>query len=147
MLQLYGLYSSLCCDLVYDLRVKAQPHHLDYHLRTDLTEELFTADWPFYTKTTDSCPAHYFEGCKVKNSMVANGSLVEGSIENCVVGRNVKIGKGAVLKNCVVLAQAVIGEGVHIENQVIDKWAEVKNVKKIVADADKPGYIRRNDKL
>ena len=68
-------------------------------------------------------------------------------IENCVIGRNVAIGKGAVLKNCVVLAQAVIGEGVHIENQVIDKWAKITSVKRIVAEADKPGYIRRNDVL
>ena len=116
-------------------------------LDIDLTEELFTMDWPFYTKTTDSCPVRYFEGCKVKNSMVANGSLIEGTIENCVIGRNVSVGRGAVLKNCVVLAQAVIGEGVHIENQVIDKWAKITSVKKIMADADKPGYIRRSDVL
>ena len=116
-------------------------------LDIDLADSLFTEAWPFYTKTTDSCPAHYFEGCQVKNSMVANGSLIEGSIENCVIGRNVQIHSGAVLKNCVVLAQAVIGEGVHLENQVVDKWATVKNVKKIVAEADKPGYIRRNDIL
>ena len=116
-------------------------------LNIELSEELFTMEWPFYTKTTDSCPVHYFEGCKVKNSMVANGSLIEGSIENCVIGRNVSIGKGAVLKNCVVLAQAVIGEGVHLENQVIDKWAKVINVKEIVAEDGKPGYIRRSDVL
>ncbi len=116
-------------------------------LEFDLTEELFTPDWPFYTKTTDSCPVHYFEGCEVKNSMVANGSLIEGTIDSCVIGRNVKVGKGATLKNCVVLAQAVIGEGVHLENQVVDKWAKITNVKEVVAEADKPGYIRRNDIL
>ena len=110
-------------------------------------EELFIPEWPFYTKTTDSCPVHYFEGGKIKNSMVANGSLIEGSIENCVIGRNVQIKKGAKLKNCVVLAQAVIGEGVVLENQVIDKWAVIKNVKKIVAEPGKPGYIKRNDVL
>ena len=116
-------------------------------LDIDLADTMFTEEWPFYTRTTDSSPVHYFEGCKVKNSMVSNGSLIEGSIENCVIGRNVEIKKGAVLKNCVVLAQAVIGEGVYLENQVVDKWAKITNVKKIVAEPDKPGYIRRNDVL
>ena len=79
--------------------------------------------------------------------MVANGCLVEGSVENSVIGRGVEIRKGAVVKNCVVLGHSVIDEGVHVENQVIDKYARITHVKEIVADPASPGYVERNDVL
>ncbi|MBQ1310461.1 MAG: glucose-1-phosphate adenylyltransferase subunit GlgD [Blautia sp.] len=116
---------------------------LDYKVAT----ELFHSDWPIYTKTTDACPTQFFEGSDVKNSFVSNGCLIEGSIENSVVGRCVTIHKGAVLKNCVVLAYAEIGEGVHLENQVVDKWAKIIHAKEIIATSEKPGYVKRDDTL
>ena len=79
--------------------------------------------------------------------MVANGCVIEGSIENSVIGRGVEIRKGASVKNCVILGHAVIGEGVKLEGQVVDKWAKVLNIKKIIAPLDNPGYVMRGDTL
>ena len=110
-------------------------------------EELITPDWPIYTRTTDSCPAHYFEGASVCNSMVANGCLIEGTVENSVIGRGVEIRKGAVVKNCVVLGHSIIDKDVHVENQVIDKYARITHAKEIIADPAHPGYVNRNDVL
>lgn len=110
-------------------------------------KDLFTDEWPIYTVTTDACPVRYIKGSKVKNSVVANGCVVEGSVENSVIGRGVQIGKGASVKNCVILGHAVIGAGVKLEGQVVDKWAKVINIKKIIAPVDNPGYIRRGDTL
>lgn len=104
-------------------------------------------EWPIYTKTNDSCPTQYFESADVKQSVVSNGCLIEGSLENSVIGRGCVIKKGAVIKNCVVLPGAVIGEDVHIENQVVDKHARIVHAKEIISEPGNPGYIRRNDKL
>ncbi len=114
-------------------------------LNPERASELFSSEWPFYTATTDAPPAHYFKGAKVVNSMVANGSLIEGTVENSILGRDVQVKKGAVVKNCVILGHTVVGEGVHLENQVMDKWAMVLHAKEIVAPPENPGYIRRND--
>lgn len=116
-------------------------------LDREKAEQLITEDWPIYTQTTDSCPVHYFEGCRVKNSMVANGCLIEGAVENSVIGRGVEIREGALVKNCVVLGHSVIDKDVHIENQVIDKWAQIRHVKELIADPEKPGYVNRDDIL
>lgn len=116
-------------------------------LDMEKANDLITDEWPIYTQTTDSCPVHYFEGAQIRNSMVANGCLIEGIVENSVVGRGVEIRKGAVVKNCVVLGHSVVGEGVHLECQVIDKWAQVLNAKEIIATPDRPGYVRRDDIL
>ena len=66
-------------------------------------QTLFTDDWPIYTRTNDSCPTQYFETADVKNSVVSNGCLIEGTIENSIIGRGCEIKKGAVVKNCVCL--------------------------------------------
>ena len=116
-------------------------------INIDQASDLFKPSWPIYTKTTDSCPTLYYKGAVVRNSLISNGCQIEGTVENSVIGRGINIGKGAVIKNCVILSYADIGSGVHLENQVVDKWAQIKRVKELVADPEKPGYIRRDDIL
>ena len=67
-------------------------------LSGDVRRELFGKN-PIYTKTRDDVPAIYREGAQVRNSLVADGCIVEGSVENCVLFRGVHIGRGACLKN------------------------------------------------
>ena len=109
--------------------------------------DLFHDNWPIYTRTNDSCPTQYFEGSKVTSSVISNGCLIEGTVENCVIGRGCTIKEGAVIKNCVIGADVVIGKGVHAENLVIDKHARLIRGKRIIASPDKPGYIKRGDRL
>ncbi len=116
---------------------------LDY----DKAMDLFHTDWPVYTRTNDSCPTQYYTGVSVKNSMVSNGCLVEGDIENSVIGRGAMIKKGAVVKNCVILPGAMIGEDVHIENVVVDKKARIVRKKELLGLVDNPLYVKRNDKI
>ena len=108
---------------------------------------LFDDEWPVYTRTNDSCPTQYFETADVKSSVVSNGCLIEGTIENSVIGRGCVIKKGAVVKNSVVLPGAMIGEDITIDYQVVDKHAKIIHAKEIIADPENPGYIRREDTL
>ena len=108
---------------------------------------LFDDEWPVYTRTNDSCPTKYFETADVKSSVVSNGCLIEGTVENSVIGRGCVIKAGAVVKNSVVLPGALIGNDVTIDCQVVDKHAKVIHAKEIIADSANPGYIRREDTL
>ena len=116
---------------------------LDY----DIASDLFRANWPIYTRTTDSCPTQYFDTAKVEGSFVSNGCLIEGTVENSIIGRSVVIKKGAVIKNSIIMAYATIEEGVHIENAVVDKWAHIIHAKNIHGEPDAPQYIKRQDTL
>lgn len=116
---------------------------IDYKSATSLFDE----EWPIYTKTNDSCPTQYFDNSDVKASVVSNGCLIEGTIENSVIGRGCTIKKGAVVKNSVLLPDVIISENAHIENMVIDKHAKIVHIKDIVADPEKPGYVKRSDTL
>ncbi|MCI8833922.1 MAG: glucose-1-phosphate adenylyltransferase subunit GlgD [Ruminococcus sp.] len=108
---------------------------------------LFNEEWPIYTRTNNSSPTQYFEDANVKYSVVSNGCLIEGTLENSVIGRGCVIKKGAVVKNSVILPGALIGEDVHIENQVVDKRAKIIHAKEVISPSEKPGYVRREDTL
>ena len=116
-------------------------------LDKDEADSLFLPGWPIYTRTNDSCPSQYFSDASEKNSMVSNGCEIAGTVENCIVGRNVKIAPGAVLRDCVISAYSEIGEGVHLEKQVVDKYAKVIRTKEIIGTEERPGYVRYNDVL
>ena len=102
---------------------------------------------PIYTKTNDSCPTRYFETAEVTSSVVSNGCMIKGKVENSIIGRGCVIKEGAVVKNCILLTDVLIGEGVHVENQVVDRRAKLTQVKEIVADPETPGYIKRGDTI
>ena len=109
--------------------------------------DLFQDGWWIYTRTTDSNPSRIYDTATVKNSMIANGCQVEGTVENSVVGRAVHIGKGAVVRNCVILDHARIGDGVTLDSQIVDKYAQIIRTKEIIGTPGQPGYVHRADRL
>ena len=74
-----------------------------------------------YTKIRDDNPTRYINGSKAKNVMVADGCVIEGEVENSVLFRGVKIGKGAKVKNCVLMQDTVVEEGASVEYVISDK--------------------------
>ena len=158
MFTLADIVSEACADL--DVRGVQHKGYFaaitslkDYHtanmelLDIEKANDLINPDWPIYTRTTDTSPSQYFDGAVVKNSMISNGCIIEGTVENCVLGRSVYVKKGAVIKNSVVLAYSLIGENAKIDNQIIDKWVQITHANKIKGNEGAPGYVRRNDKL
>ncbi len=112
-----------------------------------ITKNLFTADWPFYTTTTDACPTKLLAESSVKRSVIADGCEVAGDVENCVIGRGVKIGKGAFVKNSIILSYCEIGPDVHVENEIVDVWTKIRRTKELVSPAGKVGFVRKSDLL
>ncbi len=74
-----------------------------------------------YTKVRDDNPTRYINGSSVKNCLVADGCVIEGEVENCVLFRGVKIGKGAKVKNCVLFQDTKVSEGASLEYIIADK--------------------------
>ena len=69
-----------------------------------------------------SLPPHYIApGASVKNSILADGCIIEGEVENCVIHSGVKIGKGSVVKNSVIMKDTVVRTGCQIDKALIDE--------------------------
>lgn len=108
---------------------------------------LINSSWPIYTMTNDSCPTLYKEGGSVTGSIVGNGCTIEGTVIDSVIGRNVVIKKGAVVRNSVILPNSLINKDVKIENAVIDRYAIVTHVKELKGTEDEPIYVKRRDRI
>ena len=111
-------------------------------LESDVREELFEiADRPVFTKVRNSAPTSYSEGAKVSNSIVADGCVIEGTVENCVVFRGVKVGKGTVVRNSILLQDTYIGENVNLNCVITDKNAVIRDGRNLSGHESMPFYI------
>lgn len=109
-----------------------------------INRELFSLERPIYTKTNDEIPAKCSNDCVVKNSIIANGCLIEGTVENCIIFRRVKVSKGAILKNCIILQNCIIGENAKLYNIVTDKYVEIGANKELRGDITIPLVVEKS---
>ena len=118
------------------------------NLRDSATaSKLFKSDWPIYTQTSDSAPSKYETGSKVTGSVIANGANIAGTVKNCIISRNVTIGKGAIVKDSIILPGAYIGENAKLDHVVVDKYAIVHHIKELKGTDDNPVYVERRDRI
>ena len=96
---------------------------------------------PVYTKIRDDNPSRYIAGAVVKNTMAADGCVIEGEVENCVLFRGVKIAKGAKVKNCILMQDTVVEAGADIEYIVSDKNVTISAGKELKGSDSFPVYI------
>ena len=101
--------------------------------------------WPIYTRTHDSAPSIYFPGGFAQGTLISNGCEISGEVRDSILGRGVKIGKGARVDNCLILPDAVIGEGAIVTNCIIDKDAKIIHKKEISGYEGDPLYIARRE--
>ena len=102
---------------------------------------------PIYTKIRDDNPTRYIDGAKVKNTMAADGCVIEGEVENCVLFRGVKIAKGAVVKNCVLMQDTVVESGANMEYVITDKDVVISAGKELKGNDSFPVYIPKFHKV
>ena len=107
-------------------------------------DALFPKGSPVYTKIRDDNPTRYVTGSKVNSSLIADGCTIEGTVENCVLFRGVKVKKGAVVRNCVLMQDTVIEPGVQLDCVVTDKNVKVTAGKKLSGTDSFPVYVKKN---
>ena len=96
-----------------------------------------------YTKVRDDHPTRYMNGARAKNVMVADGCIIEGEVENCILFRGVKIGKGAKVKNCILMQDTVVQDGAKIEYVVSDKNVTIMEGKEMCGADTFPVYVAK----
>ena len=96
---------------------------------------------PVYTKVRNSAPTRFTESAKVTNSIVADGCVIEGVVENSILFRGVKVGKGTVVKNCILLQNTYTGDDVYLNCVVTDKDVTIKDGKMLSGHETLPFYI------
>ncbi len=112
-------------------------------LQSEARRALFGAN-PVFTKIRDEVPARYMPGAKVVNSLVADGCVIEGTVENSVLFRGVYVGPNTHIKNSILMQGDNIEEGVELEGVILDKSVTVKRNERLVAPKHYPIVIGKN---
>ena len=96
---------------------------------------------PIYTKIRDDNPTRYIGDSKVKNTMVADGCVIEGEVENCILFRGVKIGKGAVVKNSIIMQDTTVRDNAQIDYVITDKEVIVSEGRSLKGSSSFPVFV------
>ena len=110
----------------------------------DVRNQLFgIKNRPIYTKVRNSAPTYYSPDSSVKNSLIADGCQIYGTVENSILFRGVKIGKGTVVKNSILFQDTFTGENVTLNCVIADKNVVIKDNKHLSGDETLPFYLSK----
>jgi glucose-1-phosphate adenylyltransferase len=127
---------------VIDSIEKYYTHSLEL-LNPSVWKQLFLQYNPIYTKVKDEPPTKYTKDAIVKNSMIANGCVIEGHVENSIISRGVKVGKGTIIKNSIIMQKSVIGTNCVLDSVVFDKDVRVENNVSLQGSKISPYVVRK----
>ncbi len=116
-------------------------------LDCSVRKQLFNRERPIYTKTRDDMPTRYGIDANVKNSLIGDGCVIEGTVKNSILARGVIVEKGAVVENCILMQETRIGAAAELDNVIADKNVAVGNNVKIKATAENRMFISKNQTI
>ena len=112
-------------------------------LDPEIRREMFHVN-PIYTKVRDEVPARFLPGGTAVNSLVADGCVIEGRVENSVLFRGVHVGKDTFIKDSIVMQESSVGDHCEIQNSILDKKVIVRNESRLIAPIHYPIVIGKN---
>lgn len=130
-------YVGRLCDVVSYFKLNKDI--LDYSVR----KELFSKERMVYTGIKDEVPAEYGAYANVRNSIVADGCVIEGTVEDSVLFRGVYVGRDTVIRGSVILQDSRIYQNCHIENAILDKRVHIRPGKQLMGDHSYPLIIKK----
>lgn len=112
-------------------------------LNPNVYRQLFSREQVILTKVKDEPPAKYLSHANVQNSLVANGCVIDGKVENSILFRGVHIEKGAVIKNSIIMQRCEIKENAHVENVILDKDITLSKDRVLIGASELPFVVAK----
>ena len=89
-------------------------------LKKEVRDYFFKTYPDIYSKVDDLAPAKYNTGSSVKNSLIASGCIINGSVEDSIIFKKVYVGNNVKIKNSIILNDVYIGDNTVIENCIVE---------------------------
>lgn len=105
-------------------------------LLPEIRNQLFPENRPIYSKETMSAPSRYGDFAIVKNSIIASGAMIEGEVENSIIGRKVKVAYGAKIKDSIIMNQSIVESDALVEFSILDKETKVLKGSVVTGEED-----------
>ena len=115
-------------------------------LKPEIRNYFFKQEPTIKTKIDDLPPAKYNPGAQVKNSLVASGCIINGTVENSVLFKDVFVGNNCVIKNSVILNNVYLGDNTHIENCIVESRDTIRANSYYCGDGEVKIVVEKNDR-
>lgn len=112
-------------------------------LNRKIARELYFDKGTVFTKAKDEPSTIYMDTSVVKNSLVANGCIIEGEVENSIIFRGVHIGKGAIVKNSIVMQKSEVKDNAIVVNTIMDKHSIIGERVRIAGSSVMPYVVEK----
>lgn len=102
---------------------------------------------PVFTKVRNSAPTSYSSGAIVRNSLIADGCVIQGTVENSILFRGVKVGKNTHIKNSIVMQDTFTGENVYLNCVITDKNVFIRDGRVLSGHETRPFFIDKGSNV
>ncbi len=116
-------------------------------IKKDVRNDLFNRHHPIYTKVRFRVPSYYGENCEVESSLIADGCMIDGEVENSVLFRQVTVAKDAEVEDCILMNDCVVGEGAELKYCILDKNVTVTPGAKLIGTKKNPIIVKRGETI
>ncbi len=94
-------------------------------LRRDVQNYFFHEYPDVYSKVDDNPPAKYNPGSNVSDSLIANGCILNGTVEHSLLFKKVFVGSNCTVRNSILLDDVYLGDNVHLENCIVESRSTI----------------------
>lgn len=105
---------------------------------------LYEEYWKIYTKSDVLAPQYIAADAKVDKSIIGEGTEVYGEVHSCVIGANVTIGKGSVVRDSILMEGVTIGENVVIDKAIIAEDTVIGDGAALGIGEEKPNKLKES---
>lgn len=105
--------------------------------------DLFPAARPIRTTDRSAAATYYGPGSRCVNSLIADGCIIEGTVENSIIFRGVRVEKGAQLHGCIVMHDTIIRSDAVLKYAIADKDVTINENRMLMGHSSYPLTISK----
>ncbi len=108
---------------------------------------LFLDEYPKITSRVDDFPpAKYNRNCSVRNSLISDGCILNGTVENSVLFRDVYVGDNCIIRNSVIMNGVYIGDNSVIENCIVESRGTIAPDSRYIGENETEVIVEKNNR-
>lgn len=112
-------------------------------LRAEVRADLFLPERPIRTKDRSDASTYYGPGSTCVNSLVSDGCIIEGQVEDSIIFRGVRVEKGAKVCGSIVMQDTVIRAGATLKYAIADKNVTITENRMLMGHSNYPLAISK----
>jgi glucose-1-phosphate adenylyltransferase len=103
-------------------------------IREDNELDLHDEEWKIYSVNSTRAAQYIGENARISNSLVVEGCVINGQVENSILFQGVQVGKNSIIRDSIIMTDAKIGDNVVIEKAIVGSGAIIRRECKISLD-------------